>query len=69
MRIVNVRLEGSQEDCEAMIEQIEKLGSVRTNGRFYPNRGRGDSGRMYVEVCFDEKELTIEGDAQNGGIQ
>ena len=54
MRIVNVRLEGSREDCEAMIEQIEKLGSVRTNGKFYPNRGSTIVGRMYLEVCFQD---------------
>ena len=59
MRIVNVRLEGSQEDCEAMIEQIERMGSVRTNGKFYPNHGRGDSGRMYLEVFFQDEGREI----------
>ena len=52
-RIINIRLEGSQEDCEAMIMQIDRLGRVQTNGKFYPNRGRGDLGRMYVEVIFE----------------
>ena len=54
-RIINIRLEGSQEDCEAMIMQIERLGRVRTNGKFYPNRGRSDLGRMYAEVIFEEE--------------
>ena len=50
-RIINLRLEGSQEDCEAM---IMRLGRVRTNGKFYPNRGRGENGRMYLEVIFED---------------
>lgn len=53
-RIINLRLEGSQEDCEAMIMQIDRLGRTTTNGKFYPNRGRGDLGRMYVEVIFED---------------
>ena len=53
-RIINLRLEGSQEDCEAMTMQIERLGRVRTNGKFYPNRGRGENGRMYLEVIFED---------------
>ena len=59
--ILDVRLDGTQEECELAVSQISAYFAVLKESRFYPNR-RGLTGRVYLTVKFNEERS---GDERN----
>lgn len=54
--IVKIRISGTREECEAAVEEIGKVMTVRECSGFYVNRGSSRLGRVYLEVSIKEQK-------------
>ena len=52
-KFLDVRLLGTQEECETGVAQISKYFNILQETRFYPNR-RGSEGRLYLVIELKE---------------
>lgn len=52
--IINMRIEGTGPECARMVAEIEKMGEIRSQSRFYPNRGSAIIGRVYLQVAVSD---------------
>ena len=50
-RITNLRIMGTLEECQAVLDKFDALGlTILETSRFYPNRGETKTGRVYVTI-------------------
>lgn len=47
---MEIRLTGTEEEIAGAVQKIKTCFEVIEISKFYPNRGSGDQGRVYVKV-------------------
>ena len=52
---IDVRIEGTEQECTRMVEEIEKICVIRSQSNFYPNGGATKEGRVYLKLDISDK--------------